>query len=206
MDPRRSPHSGLAMLISRISRRISGGHNWPAATAPRLPAPIRPKTRTMPADNGVRLNDRQSIANSREQPIETNEYQSVDGTEGDFLWSSPPQNVYLLPQGPNLCLEDCPRPEQIDDHPTNKSAKIPHPTRGLPDSRSTVSRIRFATGTTRFSASSFALDLKSKARTPRISLSRSVIRPRAYPVRSPRPRRVEISVHTAVPRLGDELH
>src|SRR5450631_718916 len=84
MDPRRAPHSGLAMLISRISRRISGGHNWPAATAPRLPAPIRPKTRTMPADNGVRLNDRQSIANSREQPIETNEYQLVDGTEGEF--------------------------------------------------------------------------------------------------------------------------
>jgi hypothetical protein len=134
------------MLISRISRRISGGHNWPAATAPRLPAPIRPKTRTMPADNGVRLNDRQSIANSREQPIETNEYQSVDGTEGDFLWSSPPQNVYLLPQGPNLCLEDCPRPEQIDDHPTNKSAKIPHPTRGLPDSRSPVSRIGLRQG------------------------------------------------------------
>jgi hypothetical protein len=101
----------------------------------------------MPADNGVRLNDRQSIANSREQPIETNEYQSVDGTEGEFLWSSPPQDVYLLPQRPNLCLERCPRPEQIDDHPTNKSAKIPHPTTGLPDSRSTASQMRFATGT-----------------------------------------------------------
>ena len=89
-----------------------------------------------------------SIANSREQPIETNEYQSVDGTEGEFLWSSPPQDVYLLPQRPNLCLERCPRPEQIDDHPTNKSAKIPHPTTGLPDSRSTASQMRFATGTT----------------------------------------------------------
>src|ERR1039457_2249272 len=101
----------------------------------------------MPADNGVRLNDRQSIANSREQLIETNKYQSIDGTEGDFLWSSPPQDVYLLPQRPNLCLERCPRPEQIDDRPTNKSAKIPHPTTGLPDSPSTASRIRFATGT-----------------------------------------------------------
>src|SRR5664280_452884 len=110
-------------------------------------APIRPETRAMPADNGVRLNDRQSIANSREQPIETNEYQTVDGTEGEFLWSSPPQDVYLLPQRPNLCLERCPRPEQIDDCPTNKSAKIPHPTTGLPDSRSTTSQMRFATGT-----------------------------------------------------------
>src|SRR5665647_814263 len=150
----------------------------------------------MPADNGVRLNDRQSIANSREQPIETNEYQTVDGTEGEFLWSSPPQNVYLLPQRPNLCLERCPRPEQIDDRPTNKSAKITHPTTGLPDSRSTASRIRFAIGTTRISASSPALDLKSEARMPKISLSSSVIRARAYPVRSLRLRRIEFSVHT----------
>src|ERR1022692_4211617 len=43
--------------------------------------------------------------------------------------------------------ERCPRPEQIDDCPSNKSAKIPHPTTGLPDSRSATSRIRFATGT-----------------------------------------------------------
>jgi hypothetical protein len=49
---------------------------------------------------------------------------------------------------------------------------------------------------TRFSASSFALDLNSEARTPKIRLSRSVIRPRAYPVRSLRLRRIEFSVHT----------
>src|ERR1039457_6254569 len=100
----------------------------------------------MPADNGVRVNDRQSIANSREQSVETNEYQSVDGTEGEFLWSGPPQDVYLLPQRPNLCLQLRPRPEQIDDRPTNKPAKIPHPTRGLPDSRSTASRIGLRQG------------------------------------------------------------
>ena len=53
----------------------------------------------------------------------------------------------MLPQRPNLCLERCPRPEQIDHRPTNESTKIPHPTTGLPDSRSTASRTRFATGT-----------------------------------------------------------
>jgi hypothetical protein len=36
--------------------------------------------------------DRQRIAYFREQPIQTNEYQSVDGTEGKLLWSSSPQN------------------------------------------------------------------------------------------------------------------
>jgi hypothetical protein len=40
-----------------------------------------------------------------------------------------------------------------------------------------------------------ALDLKSEAKTLRISLSRSVIRSRAYPVRSLRLCRIEFSVH-----------
>src|SRR5665647_341823 len=78
-------------------------HPRPATTASRLPAPVQPETRAMPTNNGVRLHDRQRIANFREQPIETNEYQAVDGAEGEFFWSSAPQNVYLLPQSPNLC-------------------------------------------------------------------------------------------------------
>ncbi len=146
MDPRRAPkrigNTHLADQPADLQQ-----HNRPATTASRLPAPIRPETRTMPADNSVRLNNRQSIANSRKQPIKTNEYQTVDVTEGKFLWSSPPQDVYLVPQRPNLCLKRCPRPEQIDDRPNNKSAKFPHPTTGLPDSRSTASQMRFATGT-----------------------------------------------------------
>ena len=41
-------------------------------------------------------------------------------------------------------------------------------------------------------------DLKSEAKMLRISLSRSVIRPRAYPVRSLRLCRIEFSVHTGL--------
>src|SRR5664279_6164484 len=48
----------------------------------------------------------------------------------------------------------------------------------------------------RISASSFALDLKSEATTPRISLNRSFIRSRTYAVCSLRPCRIEYSVHT----------
>jgi hypothetical protein len=51
---------------------------------------------------------------------------------------------------------------------------------------------------TRFSASSSARDLNSEARMARISLSRSVIRPRAYPVCSLRRCRIQFSVHTAL--------
>jgi hypothetical protein len=62
----------------------------------------------------------------------------LDGAEGEFLWSSSPQNVDLLPQRPNLCLKHYPRPDQIDNHPTNEPAKIPHCARSSSDSRSTA--------------------------------------------------------------------
>jgi hypothetical protein len=101
----------------------------------------------MPFDYGLRLNNRQRIANAREKPIEANKNQSVDGAEGLFLKSGSPQNVYLLPQRQNFHLERCPRPKQIYDHPNNEPDMIFHPATASPDSRSTASQIEFATGT-----------------------------------------------------------
>src|ERR1700730_12998898 len=101
----------------------------------------------MPFDHGLRLNNRQRIANAREKPIKANKNQAVDGAEGLFLRSGAPQNVYLLPQRPYFCLKRRPRPDQIDDRPTNEPDKIPHLATASPDSRSTASQIRFATGT-----------------------------------------------------------
>jgi hypothetical protein len=101
----------------------------------------------MPFDHGLRLNNRQRIANAREKPIKANKNQAVDGAEGLFLRSGSPQNVYLLPQHPNFHLKCCPRPKQICDHPNNEPDKISHPARASPDSRSTASQIEFAIGT-----------------------------------------------------------
>src|ERR1700756_488511 len=101
----------------------------------------------MPFDHGLRLDDRQRIANARAKPIEANKNQPVDGAEGLFLRSGSPQNVDLLPQRHNFRLERCPRPKQIYDHPNNVPDKISHPATALPDSRSTASQIAFATGT-----------------------------------------------------------
>jgi hypothetical protein len=86
----------------------------------------------MPFDYGLRLNNRQRIANAREKPIEANKNQSVDGAEGLFLRSGSPQNVYLLPQRQNFRLERCPRPKQICDHPNNEPDKISHPQQHRP--------------------------------------------------------------------------
>jgi hypothetical protein len=101
----------------------------------------------MPFDYGLRLDNRQRAANARAKPLEANKNQSVDGAEGLFLGSGSPQNVYLLPQHPNFYLKRRPRPNQIDDHPSDEPDKIPHNATASPDSRSTASQIQFATGT-----------------------------------------------------------
>jgi hypothetical protein len=110
VDARRPPEwIGDAHLADQLS--YFERHRRPATTALRLPAPVEPETRAMPANDSVRLHDRQRLANLWKQPIETNEYQAVEDAERESLRSSPPQNVYLLPQCPNLCLERCPRPK-----------------------------------------------------------------------------------------------
>jgi len=104
----------------------------------------------MPFDYGLRLNDRQRIANAGAKPIKAHKNQSVDGAEGLFRRNGSPQNVYLLPQRQNFRLERCPRPKQICDHPNNEPDNISHPATASPDSRSTASQIEFAIWTRDF--------------------------------------------------------
>jgi len=101
----------------------------------------------MPFDHGLRLDNRQRIANAREKPIKANKNHAVDGAEGLFLRSGSPQNIYLLPQHPNFRFERGPRSKQINDHPNNEPNKISHPVTASTDSRSTASQIEFTTGT-----------------------------------------------------------
>ena len=89
----------------------------------------------MPFDYGLRLNNRQHIANARAKPMEANKNQSVDGAKGLFIGSGSPQNVYLLPQRQNFRLDRYPRPKQIQDRPNNEPerALIPQQHRPILD-------------------------------------------------------------------------
>jgi len=89
----------------------------------------------MPFDYGLRLDNRQRIANARAKPIKANKNQSVDGAEGLSLGSGSPQNVYLLPQRQNFRLDRYPRPKQIQDRPNNEPerALIPQQHRPILD-------------------------------------------------------------------------
>jgi hypothetical protein len=97
MDPWRSPqrigNAHLADQPADFQRNC-----WPATARSRLPAPVQTEACTVPFDYGPGRNNRKRIKNAREEAIETNEHQSVDGTEGLFLGGRSSQNNDLLPQ------------------------------------------------------------------------------------------------------------
>src|SRR5262249_22983189 len=101
----------------------------------------------VPTDHGIRLDDRQRAPNIGEQPIKADEYQSVDAADEKPFWRGPAQDIDLLSQHQDLRLKLCSRSEQVDEHPPDQSAKVPHQATTSPDSRPSASRMRFATGT-----------------------------------------------------------
>src|SRR5260221_10184266 len=144
---RGAPHSGLAMLISWISLRMSGGYSWSATTTSRLPVPIRSETRAMPTDDCIRLDDRQRIACFGKQSIKTNEYQPIKNTKGLPPRRGSPQDVDLLPKHPDLCLQCCSRSHQVNERPENQPAKVRHYAVASADSSLLANWIKFTIGT-----------------------------------------------------------
>src|SRR6266851_9575717 len=84
---RGAPHSGLARQLAYLRR-----HLWPSPAGSRFPAPIGSEPSPVPADHGIRLDDRQRAPNIGEQPIKTDQYQSVGATEEKPFWRGPPQH------------------------------------------------------------------------------------------------------------------
>src|SRR6476659_9534975 len=145
MDSRRSPQRvGEAHLADQPANFQR--HRWSAAAMSRFPAPIQSETRGA-IYNSVRLNDRKRTTGLSEQPVKTNENQSVNWVESELARRPSPKHIDLLPQDQNLGLKRSSRPEKIREHPPDQSAQVQHHATASPDSQSTTSRIWFAVGT-----------------------------------------------------------
>src|SRR6266850_5413730 len=106
-----APHNGLAMLISRISRRISNA----AVGRPqrcRDSSAIRSETGTVPTDDGIRLHNRQRLDGIWHQTIQPNKDQAIHRTEGQSLRQMPALDVKLMTKDQDLSFQRDPRPEQ----------------------------------------------------------------------------------------------
>ena len=84
MDPRRSPQ-WVCNAHPSDQPPYFERHRWSTATRSRLPAPVRSEPSAVPTDNGVRLNDRQRIANFRKQSIEPTNINRSIALKTNFL-------------------------------------------------------------------------------------------------------------------------
>jgi hypothetical protein len=145
MDSRRSPRIVEAHLADQPANFQR--HDWSTAAAPRFPAPVRFKSSAVPTDHSVWPDNCQCIIDIGKQSADPSQYQSVNREKWEFLGTSPPQHIELLPQNQNLCLKRSSRPKQIDQHPEDKSAQIHHQASASSDSQSIASRNGFTVGT-----------------------------------------------------------
>src|SRR5262249_680931 len=109
---RGAPHSGLAMPISRISRRISTGTFGRPERGRDFQLPIRSEPGTMPTDDSLRLHNRQRIEGTWHQTIEANKNQAIHDTQGQSLRQMPSLDVKLMTKDQDLSFQRGSRPEQ----------------------------------------------------------------------------------------------
>ena len=107
-----APHNGLAMLISRISRRISNG----TVGRPQRCRDFQRQYNLKPARcqritvSGFTIVS--ALMAFWHQTIQPNKDQAIRGTEGHFLRHMPSLDVKLMTKDQDLSLQRDPRPEQ----------------------------------------------------------------------------------------------
>src|SRR5215467_16271313 len=103
MNARRSPQEiGLAHLLNQIANRCS--ENWPSRTAARFSGPIAHKTRSMPADHRVRLEDAQPVPPGRPVTGQPNPQQAVRLPKAETTRRALLQDGDLMAEGNDLRL------------------------------------------------------------------------------------------------------
>src|SRR3974390_3868003 len=143
---RGAPQSGLARLMSRINLRMSAD-SFGRPPGDRLPSPVKAKTRAGPADYSFWLNNRKGAQHVRCQTIQSAEYQPIELAECRPLRRFTSQDVQLMAQHQDLCLQRDPRLEKPDQRTPDQSAELDHRADDSPDSPPPANRIRFPTGT-----------------------------------------------------------
>src|SRR3974390_3597386 len=108
---RGAPQSGLARLMSRINLRMSAD-SFGRPPGDRLPSPVKAKTRAVPADYSFGLNHRPGAQHVRSQTIQSGEYQPIELAECRPLRRFTSQDVQLMAQHQDLCLQRDPRLEK----------------------------------------------------------------------------------------------
>jgi len=79
-----------------------------------------PEAGTAPADDDIRLHNRQRVDGTWHQTIQPNKDQAIHRTEGQSLRQMPALDVKLITKDQDLSFQGDPRPEQYDQRRPNQ--------------------------------------------------------------------------------------
>jgi len=128
VDPRRSPQADWQCssrgLVGVFQPETIGR---PPRAVLDFPAPVGSETRHDASGQGCPgLTIANASQNFREQPIETNEYHSVDGAEGEFSLEQFAAETLICCRNVQISASSITRDRiRSTNHPTNEPAKIP---------------------------------------------------------------------------------
>src|SRR4051812_36036139 len=80
----------------------------------------------MPAQNRLRLDNPEGIQNTRRDPIQADENQTIEGAQDRPLRRTSVEYIQLMTQSQVLCPKRCSRSKQPDEHPPDQIEQVPH--------------------------------------------------------------------------------
>src|SRR4029077_20446745 len=142
MTTRRAPKcvcaGHLANERAQLSRDLRS-----ANTVAGSPTPIHPKPGTVPANDGLRPEDRNHLKDGRKPAREPNKWKTIHIVEVRSLRRSPAKHIELLPQDQVFRFQRCSRLEARSQDTENQPEQIGHQDASLrrPPAASTPNRI-----------------------------------------------------------------
>jgi hypothetical protein len=107
---------------------------WPPCPLARFPTPERRETRTMPAKDGLRLNDLRCTEQARPEPGQPHHQRPVTAAQSKARRRTPQGDAELMAKEQVLGFQPAPRLEQVDDEHFDRMQEREHRPRSCDDS------------------------------------------------------------------------
>src|SRR5262245_52453375 len=108
--------------------------DWPPCPLPRFPAPERCETSTMPAKDGLRLNDMRRTEQARPEPGQPHRQGPVTAAQPKTRRCTPQGNAELVAKEQVLHFKSARRLEEVDDEHCERMQEREHRPRSCDDS------------------------------------------------------------------------
>src|SRR5262249_36759532 len=128
MDPRCSP---VWVFLAHPSDEVSqlATDLWPPSPLPRFPAPERRETSTMPAKDGLRLNDMCRTEQARPEPGQPHHQGPVTAAQSKPRRRTPQGDAELMAEEQVFDFKPAPRLERVDAEHSERMQDAEHPSR-----------------------------------------------------------------------------